>query len=231
MVVQPGLRDIQAVAVVLDFDGVVADTEGLQLEAWEWVARERSGPHAPPSLKHTPGLPDMEIAKLLCDADGPSCIQLVEQKRARYRRLAADAGARAIPGVEAFVRWARDEYRLAVASSTDSAEVRNQLRILGLEQHFQAIVGGEMRRLKPAPDIYGAACRALDAAPAQCIALEDSPAGLQAAKRAGLTAVAIATSFDEKQLWDHADVVIQSFDDFRRRLSRDGAEDRRSRPA
>jgi beta-phosphoglucomutase-like phosphatase (HAD superfamily) len=68
------------------------------------------------------------------------------------------------------------------------------LRSLDLSGRFDAVVGGDMvARSKPAPDIYLLAAERLQVAPARCIAVEDSPAGVQAARDAGMTVIASLT--------------------------------------
>lgn len=87
-----------------------------------------------------------------------------------------------------------DELRLprAVASSSPMKRILRNLEMAGLSARFDAVVCGDDVALgKPAPDIFLAAARALDIAPACCMALEDSPSGVAAAKAAGMKTVMV----------------------------------------
>jgi HAD superfamily hydrolase (TIGR01509 family) len=81
---------------------------------------------------------------------------------------------------------------LALASNTPRELVDFAVSAAGLDGFFDAVVTAEeVERPKPAPDIYLAACRALGVEPRDALALEDSPPGVKAARRAGLTVIAV----------------------------------------
>ena len=78
-------------------------------------------------------------------------------------------------------------FRMAVASSTPSRVVTDQLRDAGLLSYFSAVIGGDqVRRSKPDPDIFLRAASMLDAAPQACYVLEDSFNGIRAAHAGGM---------------------------------------------
>lgn len=109
-----------------------------------------------------------------------------------YRRHAVPA-----PGAVELVQGLRARgVKLAVASSSRTAWVETALARLGLAAAFDAVVTGDMvRRGKPDPAIYLLAARCLDVAPEQCLAIEDAPAGVAAARAAGMTVVAVRTPY------------------------------------
>ena len=79
-----------------------------------------------------------------------------------------------------------------MASNTPRELVVRALDAAGLAGYFDVVVTAEdVERPKPAPDIYLAACQRLGVEPSEAVALEDSPPGIEAARRAGLTVVAI----------------------------------------
>ncbi len=79
-----------------------------------------------------------------------------------------------------------------MASNTPRELVVRALDAAGLAGYFDVVVTAEdVERPKPAPDIYLAACRRLGVEPSEAVALEDSPPGIEAARRAGLTVVAV----------------------------------------
>jgi beta-phosphoglucomutase-like phosphatase (HAD superfamily) len=86
----------------------------------------------------------------------------------------------------------RRQLPAAVATSSDGDYARFSLERAGLAGRFQVVVtSDEVARAKPAPDLYIEAARRLGIAPARCVALEDSAAGVLAARAAGMTAVLV----------------------------------------
>lgn len=127
-------------------------------------------------------------------------------------------------------RWLIDEVRrrgcrVGLASTSKRAWIRAILRAAGLEGGFDTVVGGDMvEHVKPAPDIYILAAARLTLPPASCIAVEDSPLGIRAARAAGMRVVGLATPLVDARALDGADVVIASLHDFPLSLL-DGGDD------
>jgi HAD superfamily hydrolase (TIGR01509 family) len=98
---------------------------------------------------------------------------------------------------------------LAVASSSDGWWTRRWLRHFTLERYFAAVVAREdVSRVKPEPDVYFEAARRLGVAPAECLVFEDSLTGINAAKAAGMTVVAIPTEHTRGLDHSCADAVV-----------------------
>lgn len=142
---------------------------------------------------------------------GPYDVEaLRELRRARNRELLE--GRVALPGVE---RWL-DEARaagvlVAVASSSPRAWVEGHLVRLGLVDRFGCLsCFGDGLQAKPAPDLYLAACAALEVDPSQALAVEDSPNGIAAAKAAGLACVAVPNEMTAHLPLTAADLVVAS---------------------
>ena len=97
------------------------------------------------------------------------------------------------PGVREILDALRQNgWKTAIASSTRTAVVREEMQHFGLEQMFDEIIGGDMvRRSKPDPEIYLTACRVLGADPAETYAVEDSYNGIRSAAAAGMRPVMI----------------------------------------
>ncbi|MBD0349504.1 MAG: HAD family phosphatase, partial [Thermoleophilia bacterium] len=82
---------------------------------------------------------------------------------------------------------------VAIASSSPRERLDRTLRAAGLEELFHVTVAGdEVERGKPAPDLFLAAARRLGVPPEDCVAVEDSPPGVESALAAGMTVVAVA---------------------------------------
>lgn len=100
--------------------------------------------------------------------------------------------------------------RLALASSSTMDNIREVLQACGIEDEFEVIVSGEQfHESKPNPEIYLHTCEVLGLDPSVCCCVEDSPYGIEAGKRAGLTVFAKRENrFPFSQ--DKADVIIDT---------------------
>ena len=119
------------------------------------------------------------------------------------------------PGVRDYLDAARRlGLGLAVASSSSRRWVAGHLERLGLADRFDVLCCAEdVTRVKPHPDLYVAALKALGAASVAAIALEDSPNGVLAAKRAGLFCVAVPNPLTAKLDLSAADIRLASLDE------------------
>jgi len=201
--------------VVADLDGVVTRTAVLHAEAWKQVLDElrdrrlaRDGgdftpfsiPDDYPELDGKPRLDGVRAflrSRDLPVEEGTENDDVVAEtvrgignrKNAVYRERLADEGARVFEDAVAWLRSARDSgVRLAVVSSSRNCAL--VVETAGLSDLFDVRVDGEtLRELglagKPEPDLFAEAIRRLDLDPAEVIALEDAPAGVESARRAG----------------------------------------------
>jgi len=107
---------------------------------------------------------------------------------------------------------------VAVATSAPPENVRHTLRELRLEARLDRIVrADEVPRGKPHPDVFLAAARLLGVPAAECLAFEDAPAGVAAAKAAGMTCVGVTTTFSASALSSAEatpDFTVADFDEF-----------------
>jgi len=101
---------------------------------------------------------------------------------------------------------------LAVVSGITKKEVEALLHMLELDRVFTGIVScDDVKRGKPAPDPYLAACDALGLQPNECAVFEDAPSGIRAAKAAGCMAIGLtSTHAREELLQAGADAVVES---------------------
>lgn len=108
-----------------------------------------------------------------------------------------------LPGVFEFIDACRRKgKKLAVASSADRRKVIGNLQEIGLDTKiFEAVIVGEdVQRKKPAPDIFLLAIERLKLKPQQCLVVEDAVSGVAAAKAAGSKCLALTTSFPKEKL-------------------------------
>ena len=179
-------------AAVFDMDGLLVDSEPLWVASetelmarhgLELSAQDVAATHGR-SIEDTVGVYSRRLGSVDEDALRAELMALM---RTHY-----GAGPRVMPGARELVRALVGRLRLGVASNTDGDLVRLALRGAGLLDAFGAIASGaDLGRAKPDPGVYLAACRMLDVNPGDAVAFEDSPAGVQAATRAGLTCIGV----------------------------------------
>lgn len=99
---------------------------------------------------------------------------------------------------------------MAVASSSKLFTVLTELQTLDMLHYFGNILSGEFLPSKPAPDVFLLTARSLNVPPDRCIVFEDSLAGMQAAKAAGMKCVGIATTKKVEEMVD-ADIALTGF--------------------
>jgi beta-phosphoglucomutase len=210
-------------AIVFDFDGVIANSEPLHYQAFRAVL-EQSGIAFPEKEYYDRylGYDDIGVFKTLAEDRGLSWATdhiagLVRSKADTIERLERHASI-LFPGAEAAIRRAAARVPLAIASGALGVEIRRVLDREGLTPCFKAIVAAEDTPVsKPAADPYQRAVTLLAEAlggplrPSECVAIEDSPWGLQSARAAGLRTIAVAHTYDPAAL--EADAVIPSVED------------------
>jgi beta-phosphoglucomutase-like phosphatase (HAD superfamily) len=213
-------------AVIFDFDGVIADTEPLHLKAAQRVLAD-AGMHLDTTAYYERylGFDDAGLFRALATdigvhLDAQSVATLVEDK-SRVLESLIDDGSVLFAGVRDCIERCAAHVPLAIASGALAHEVDQILRRTGLRRLFQVVVGaGDTPRSKPHPDPYARAVELLrvdsgqDLEPAQCVAIEDSPWGVQSARAAGLRCVAVAHTYpaDELRKTD-VDFVVETLGD------------------
>lgn len=106
--------------------------------------------------------------------------------------------------------------KICVASSAGLFKVKTNLHCIGVDLDiFETVVSGdEVEKKKPAPDIFLKAAKKCSTSPEDCLVFEDALSGVTAAKAAGMTAAAVTTSFEEKELLGvGADLVVNDLRD------------------
>ncbi len=196
-------------AFVFDIDGTIIDSMPAHHASWQdFFARHALDVDFGGFFARTAGRTGAEaMRELMGPMDDARARALVDEKEALYRtRFGAEF--REVPGFAAFARAARaDGLALACGTAGDAANIAFAMSHLGMEDFFGAVVGGhEVAHGKPAPDIFVAAARRLGVAPADCIVFEDAPLGIEAARRAGMRAIALTTSLSADD-FRHAHVV------------------------
>ena len=207
-------------AIILDFDGVIANSERLHLRAFQDAL---SG--TPLSLSDAAyydrylGFDDIGVFRALSHDQGAALdaarlATLVAEKERRYEALAA-AGEMLFPGASDFIHAAAARVPMAIASGAQTREIEDVLAHTGLRDCFLAVVGADQTaQSKPAPDPYLEAVARMQAAAGRTlgvrrtVAVEDSHWGLQSARAAGLRTVAVTNTYPAPALEAHAELVV-----------------------
>lgn len=210
-----GAMDCQA--LIFDFDGTILDTETPEYQSWQEIF---SGHGLEMPLGYYAGF----IGK---SNDTASPFDYLEEKlgrpverdslRKRFRERIQEivATQAVLPGVLDYLVTARRlGLRIGLASSSGSAYVTSHLERLGLRPFFDCVRGStDVKNAKPDPELYLSVLAAFNLQPDQAIALEDSPNGVLAARRAGLFCVAIPNAITGQLSLDHASLRLQSLAD------------------
>ena len=180
-------------AVVFDCDGVLVDSEPLSDASWAGALAARGYTMTPQDTVTVRGISEADCYRYFAvRADLPDEAEMQAE---------VDAGRLSgYPGLEPFGDAAATVPELAlygipmaVASSSRGEHLRHKLELVGLARYFEFVVGGdEVRAGKPAPDVYLAAAAGLGVDPQDCLAVEDSVNGADAAVAAGMRVVCVA---------------------------------------
>jgi HAD superfamily hydrolase (TIGR01509 family) len=181
--------------VVFDMDGTVFDTEQLAIDAWLYAAKIVDCPMKEEHLRHVIGINKVDSRIYMEKTLGPSfqIEKIVPHMRAYTTDFIARNGIPLKPGLMELLDFLTSSgYAISMATSSDQEKVLRNLELTNTLKYFPLRVCGDMvSRGKPDPEIYLKSCELMQLEPSVCLALEDSPAGIQSALAAGLTAVFI----------------------------------------
>jgi HAD superfamily hydrolase (TIGR01509 family) len=201
-------------AVAFDLDGTLIASERRWEQARREVAESSGGRWRETAQPEMMGLSTPEwIAYMQRELGVPLAAeeileQVLERLEASYRE-----DLPLIPGAADAVRRLGARWPLAVASSSPRRMIELVLGLAGLEDCFKVVLSSEeVARGKPSPDVYLRACELLGSAASRTAAIEDSGAGVRAARAAGMPVVLIPeTDFPPPQeIFELADVVLDS---------------------
>jgi HAD superfamily hydrolase (TIGR01509 family) len=202
-------------AVIFDMDGVIVDSEPYSMQALIDILRQYGVEPTEEELQRSYGrrVRDDFVDYFSRHGVAADVNMAIAHKHARYYHLAA-GHLQPLPGVVALLkRLQHHGYHLALASSGDRVKVAFGMQALALNGIFEAVVtGDDVAHSKPHPEIYLMAAQQLAVPPKQCLAIEDAPAGVEAAKRAGMRCVAVTNSVAPEQL-HKADLIVDSLAD------------------
>ena len=203
-------------AVIWDLDGTLVDSVAHHWESWRMVMAaegfhftyeqfvEDFGQRNDEILRHRlrPDLADEEVNRIAL------------AKEELYREAVRTRGIELLPGVAYWLQnLPANGWLQALGTSAPRGNIVAIFDALGIHQFFDAVSSSEdVKRGKPHPDVFLAAAQKLNIKPAHCVVIEDAPAGLEAAQRAGMKTLGVLTTHDVLQ----ADITVKSLADLPR---------------
>ena len=201
-------------AVLFDMDGLMVDTESLSTEAFINSAKAQGYNMTKEETLKVLGFTKANIYQFWIDyfqgtnVDGK---KLVDDHYEYIENVLYTVGPKKMPYVEELLKYLRENnYKIAVASSSDTADIKNNLEKTKLEKYIDEIASGaEVENGKPDPDVFLLAAERLGVDAKDCLILEDSKAGIKAGKASGAMVFMVPDMFTvDKECEDTADRIL-----------------------
>ncbi len=207
-------------AVIFDMDGVIVDSEPRHERAFREIFRELGyGDNHGMDFRAYIGRSDRALwLDFIAKHRPPHPLEtLLAAKQNRLIEILRREQP-IFPGLPELLERLAPRYRLAVASGSNHPVIDEVLAMRQLRRFFSVVASTQdVGRTKPAPDVFLHAARLLETPPARCVVVEDSAAGVTAARAAGMEVIAITHSLPREQL-AHATHVVDSYAEIERLL-------------
>jgi sugar-phosphatase len=202
------MKQLQCEALIFDLDGVLVDSSAVVERHWRWWARER-GLDGDALMGIVYGRRTVEVIRHVA----PHLDAEQEARRLAAREGCDTEGLLVMEGALALTRsLPEDAWAVATSGTRDTATTRLQHTHLPLPAVL--ITADDVTLGKPDPQVYLLAADRLGVPPARCIVVEDAPAGVEAARAAGMRVVAVTTTHTPEALAG-ADVITGNLLDIR----------------
>jgi beta-phosphoglucomutase len=199
-------------AIIWDLDGTLIDSSAYHWEAWQEVMTAENLRLTYEEYVADFGKRNDEIlrGRLGPDLTDGDIARITGAKEERYRELVRERGLKLLPGAGYWLNQLKaDQWLQALATSSPRNNIGAVFAALGIENYFDVVVSSEeVKHGKPHPDVFLAAAEKLNIAPGKCIVIEDAPAGIEAAHRAGMKAIGVRTTHPDLV----ADWAVESLD-------------------
>lgn len=217
-------------AIFFDFNGVIIDDELLQMKAYEEVLREHGIALTKEWYFSALGMDDVTFVRSMFERSNTpltdEVLRQVQIKKTDLHRTMIEDELPLFPGVVTFLKAAAREFSLGLVSMASTDEISYVLERANLRQLFSVFVmAGDVPVCKPAPDCYRSGLeklnekrssdRLLPVLANECLAIEDSPPGIESARGAGMRTLGVLNTVTESELRAAgADVVTPSLADW-----------------
>ncbi|WP_197530388.1 HAD family hydrolase [Bythopirellula polymerisocia] len=199
-------------AVIFDVDGVLIDSYQAHYDSWLKMFAEKGVSFTEQEFRATFGRTSHDIIGALY-GDNLSDAEIREwddRKEALYRDIIRESFPAIDGAVELLDALSAEGFRLAVGSSGPPENISLTLDCLGRSELFAAkVTRVDVTRGKPDPQVFQIAAERLGAEPSECVVVEDAPAGIEAANRAGMASVALTGTATREEM-SHAMLVVDS---------------------
>ncbi len=183
--------------VIFDLDGVLVTTDELHYRSWKKLADAEGIPFDREINHRLRGIDRMSSLAVLLERSPriyteEQKLSLAARKNADFVALLAELSPKdVLPGAMELLTALR-ESRIGIAVASSSRNARKIIEQAGLTRLLDAIVdGNDVRQSKPHPEVFLLAAKRLALPPEQCLAVEDAAAGIEAARRAGMTVLGV----------------------------------------
>jgi len=203
-------------AVLFDMDGVIVDTEPLHFKAYHQMFDDVSIYVSEDLYKTFTGKSTLEICNTLCEnfqlTKSPEELVAIKRKHFEYL-FNNDRDLQLLDGVLELIKdYHKHQLTLILASSASMPNINRIFKRFDLDQYFKAkLSGADLKASKPHPEIFIKAAEASGFEKHECIVIEDSTNGIEAAKSAGIFCVGFKSPHSIHQDYSKADMVISAF--------------------
>ena len=180
------------ISVIFDMDGTLLDTQRIYVDAWESAGREQGIKGAGAYLPAVCGMNREGWSRYLLDRHPDIDLEKFNCATIEYARVYGEVKFK--KGARELLDYLKGRgVRIGLASGTSRPSIEEHLGELGAREYFDAIAGGsDVKRCKPAPDVFLLCAERLGVSPSDCIAFEDSENGIRSAHSAGMRVIGIA---------------------------------------
>lgn len=202
-------------AIIFDLDGVLVDTEPIKFKAYQAAFKKAFGiliEDLPDriGLKRVEAIPIFLEKYHLNNNKNADVNSIASQIKSEYSKILGESITE-ICGAKEFVQRVSSSYKTGIGTSSDRNSYETIRKRLTWFNLLDVVLTKEdVTFSKPNPEIYLKCARLLNVNPANCIVIEDSHAGIQAAKNAGMKCIAITTTTKKNSLVK-ADIIVNEF--------------------
>ncbi|WZL82295.1 beta-phosphoglucomutase [Vallitaleaceae bacterium 9-2] len=189
-------------AVIFDLDGVIVSTDEFHFQAWMQLAKRLHIPFNREINERLRGVSRYESLNIILENATNAFSEeekqeFLDEKNNTYIELLHElSDADILPGVTKTLEELKErDIRIAIGSS--SRNTPRILKYIGMEDTFDAVAdGNDITKSKPDPEVFLLAAQRLNIKPSECLVVEDAYAGIEAAKAAGMKALAVGSAYD-----------------------------------
>lgn len=204
------------IGVIFDMDGVLVDSAEAHFQSWQRLGRQQGIQLTQEQFSATFGRQNRDIIPLLFgEVAKPALREMADRKERIYRDLVRANPPIVDGAIDLVVSLHEAGAQLAVGSSGPRANIDLILEAMGVRDQVRVVVSSDdVSRGKPDPQVFSMACDRLGLPSRQCVVIEDTPSGVEAARAAGAHCVAVMMHHSRESL-KRAHRVVEKLADLR----------------